>query len=233
MDLRERRAAYGPVAASAFIQRTGGGAREVVWTMSERWFCGCLMCLLVLILAGVITFGTLMVIDHADMQEDSSHINGVVSPVRCNDNNPCNIDFLRFEACQPLAAKNGIACNDSCFVGGAGECFAGECTGECPGNCVEDSDCPDIMDAFNAAFAKTCLNGGCTYRNFDAGETSVFSAASSGHLSEKLCEACIAANDPLRSCLEIVPFWLAVNPANNFDSILCIYAFRCNKYQNS
>ena len=223
MDLRTRRGGlYGSVAAGATIQRIGG-AREVVWTMGERWFCGCLLCLSVLTLAGVITFGALTLIDLND-------INGQVYPVRCNDNNPCTVDFYRFEACHSLPTKNDVDCDDVCLVGGAGTCFAGECTGECPGSCVVDGDCPDIIQYNEIPFNKECQDGGCTYRNFDAISPSfLFSAGSSDHLGEKFCEAFIAADEPLRSCLEIVPFWPLENL--DLDAIICIYAFRCNAYQ--
>ncbi len=182
------------------------------------------MCFSVLILAAVITFGTLALVELED-------INGEVYPVRCNDDNPCTVDFYRFEACHSLPSKNGGACNDSCLVGGAGSCFAGECTGGCPGSCAVSGDCPDILRFDDVLLDKRCQDGGCTYQNFDSPPLAVVSAGSSGHLGEKFCSACLHPNEPLRDCLEILPFYPVTNPEDALNSILCIYAFRCASYQ--
>ena len=206
------------------IEDVDSNRRQIVLTLGERCFCAWLMVLSVLILVAVITFGSLALVELTD-------INGEVYPVRCNDNNPCTVDFYRFEACHSLPSKNGVDCNDSCLVSGAGTCFAGECTGGCPGTCAFVEDCPDIMNFEDDPLDKECFQTGCIYRKSEAENPLPLSAGSSGHLGEKFCDGFLHRDEPLRSCLEILPFYTSINPDENNDGLRCVYAFRCATYQ--
>lgn len=205
------------------VRRDGKSVREVNWSGGDIAYCAIAMILLLLILAGVLTFGIWGISMLTDIAADPDYPG-------CDDKNQCTADFYIYAGCLYLPSKNWETCSDVCLVGGEGICNLGQCEGTCVGNCVNAADCPNVQFWNGTALEKDCVNGGCVYRNFASPPPFLRSAGPGEGLGERLCRSCVHPEDPLLDCLEIQPFFPVVNPANRLDEMLCIYSFRCTQY---
>lgn len=80
----------------------------------------------------------------------------------CSDGNPCTYDYDQFGGCQNPNYPNETPCESACLTTETGFCDGGSCDGDCIGNCLDSSTCPNITGTFIAPTA-ACENSGCVY----------------------------------------------------------------------